>query len=66
MHPTVTFRNVKNYTVIVVLNSMFGYWPTLICHIYQHCPVFGDCIQFFTVRTKTFVRLPEARKFERP
>lgn len=34
------------HTVFVVLGSMFGCWPTHICHIYQHCPVSGDCIHF--------------------
>ena len=41
------------HTIFVVLGSMFDCWPTLICHIYQHCPVSGDCIQFFSVHTKT-------------
>jgi hypothetical protein len=29
MHPTVTFRNVKNYTILVVLSSMFLLLSTL-------------------------------------
>jgi len=67
MHPTMAFCNTKILTVFMVLGSVFGCWPTLICHIYQQCPVSGDCIQFFSVHTKTlFVRLPEVRKVKGP